>query len=391
MCVDVSSLTVKRAILRHQVSVFAVPMVLAFMFGATAAPSGGAVAAPTSLKVVGRVKAGEAAIHDAFALDQEGSKLAYITFTGKGAVQLHVGPPGGDTRVTDLADFSGAPEKILGLAGYWFVVANEGSRRAAIIDPAGRIKRQTGAFDDCELSRSPNAFVTYSQKRLPTGDRYSIQTFRPDGATLAERSLRVTPGGTIEGDAAATFLGFTKSHLQVMVQKPGAYDRRSDAREPPQFALYDVMTGKTGPGKTPPKIDAFLDYIRKRAEKPDLDAVIVLAVGQSGFDLVGPGEKVRPLGFASGQYDVLSLQQVQVGSRVVFSLVADRPEKGDMDEAGRFAQAFFSLEPSSGKVTALGEIPLPDRHPCPWSAGGNKFAVLRTATEGGREIVIYGH
>ena len=375
----------------HRVSVLALPTVLTVMFGAAGivAPSGRAVAAPKSLKVVSRVNAGEATIHDAFALDQAGSNLAYIVFTGQGAVQLHVGPPGGKTRVTDLADFSGAPEKILSLAGYWFVVSNEGSRRAAIIDPAGRIRRRTGAFDDCELSHAPNALVTYSQKRLPSGDRYSIQTYRPDGATIAARALVVTPGGTIQGDDAATFLGFAKSHLQVMVQKPGAYNRRSDAREPPQFALYDVMTGKTGPGKMPPKLDGFLDYIRKRAEKPELDAVIVLAAGQAGFDLVGPGEKVRPLGLAHKEYDVLSLSQYQVGSQVVFSLVADRPERGNMEEAGRYSQAFFSLEPTSGKVTALGEIPLPDKHPCPWSAGGNKIAALRKTADGGREIVIY--
>jgi hypothetical protein len=383
--VEVSSETVKRTLIKGWLSVLAVATVLALTFSATAAPNGQA----KPLRMVGRVTAGEATIHDAFALDQGGGKLGYIVFTGKGAVQLHVGPPGGKTRVTDLANFSGAPEKILTLAGYWFVVSNEGSRRAAIVDPAGRIRRQTGSFDDCELSRAPSALVTYSQTRQPNGDRTTIQTYRPDGSTIAVRSLLVTPGGTMEGDSAATFLGFSKSHLQAMVQKPGAYNRRSDAREPPQFALYDVMTGKTGPGKMPPKLDTFLDYIRKRAEKPDLDAVIVLAAGQAGFELVGPGEKVRPLNLVTKPYDVLSLQQVQVGSRVVFSLVADRPEKGNMEEAGRFAQAFFSLEPASGKVTALGEISLPDKHPCPWSAGGNKIAVLRKAADGGHEIAIY--
>jgi hypothetical protein len=378
--------TVERAIMKHLVLVLSVPTVLALVFGATTA------SAANSLKVVARVSAEEATIHDAFALDQAGSNLAHIEFTGKGAVQLHVGPPGGKTRVTDLADFSGAPEKIFGLAGYWFVVSNEESRRAAIVDPTGRIKRRTNPFDDCELSHDPNVFVTYSQKRLPAGDRYSIQTFRPDGSPIAERALVVTPGGTIGGDAsAATFLGFTKSHLQAMVQKPGQYNRRSDSREPPQFALYDVMTGKTGPGRMPPKLDTFLDYIHKRAEKPDLDAVLVLAAGEAGFELVGPGEKVRPLNLDHRAYDVLSLVQVQVGSQVVFSLVADRPEKGNMEEAGRFSQAFFSLEPTSGKVTALGEVPLPDQHSVPWSAGGNKIAVLRKADNGGREIVIYSH
>jgi hypothetical protein len=42
-------------------------------------------------------------------------------------------------------------------------------------------------------------------------------------------------------------------------------------------------------------------------------------------------------------------------------------------------------------VTALGEISLPDQHSVPWSAGGNKIAVLRKAADGGREIVIYSH
>jgi len=354
--------------------------------------SGSARAAPKVLKVVARVTAGEATMHDAFALDSAGAKLAHIVFTGKGAVQLHVGPPGGKTAVTDLAAFSGAPEKILGLAGHWIVVANDGSRSAAIVDPAGKIKRQIGPFDDCELSRSPDALVTYSQKRLPAGDRYAVQTYRPDGTAIKEATLLVTPGGTIGGDTSAVFLGFTKSHLQAMVQKPGAYNRRSDSREPPQFAIYDVMTGKTASGKASPKIDTFLDYIRKRAEKPELEAVMVLAAGQAGFELVGPGEKVRPVEFDHRAYDVLSLVQVQVGSHVVFSLVADRPEKGNMEELGRFSLAFFSLEPTSGKVTALGEVPLPDQHSVPWSAGGNKIAVLRKAADGGgREIVIYSH
>jgi hypothetical protein len=351
------------------------------------------LAAPAGLKVVGRVAPKDATIHDAFALDEAGGKLAHIIFTGDGAVQLHVGPPGGKTKVTNLADFSGAPEKILPLGGHWFVVSNEGERKAAIVDPAGRIKRQTSHFENCELSHTPNAFVTYSHKRGPNGTRYTVQSYRPDGTPGPERTLVVNPGGTIDGTESATFLGFCKGHLQAMVQKSGSFNRGSDAREPPQFALYDVMTGKVGPGKLPPKLDSFLDYIHKRAEKSDLDAVIVLAAGQAGFELVGPGEKVRPLDKAVDhrEYDVLSLQQVQVGNRVVFSLVADRPgsRPSDMAEAGRYSQAFFSLEPTSGKVTALGEIPLPDKKPCPWSAGGNKIAVLRKTADGSQEIAIY--
>jgi len=71
--------------MKRRVSILAVATVL----GA----SGHAAAAP-KLKVVGRVNSGEAAMHDAFALDQAGSKLAYIVFTGKGRCNCMWDRPG---------------------------------------------------------------------------------------------------------------------------------------------------------------------------------------------------------------------------------------------------------------------------------------------------------
>lgn len=351
-------------------------------------------AAPKLLKPSGKVTANGGTLHNAFALDETGGKLATIQFTAKGGVQFLVGPPGGKQRVSDIGGFSATPERILGLAGYWFVVSNEGQRRAAIVDSSGRIRRTTQSFDDCEISTSPKAFVAYSERTEPGGNkRFSIQAYKPDGATLMLHDLVVDGGGNIAGQEGATFLGFTNSHFAVMIEKPGAYDRKTDVRQPPQFALYDIKSGKTGPGKTPPKLENFLDYVRKRGEKPDLPAVIVLSEGRNGYQLVGPGEKVRPLELTVPvqDYDRTSLEQRQVGGKVVFSLLADRPgqKRGDMKESTRFALDFFSLDPASAKVTVIGEIPLPDKQPYPWSAGGNKIAIVRKTADNNREIVIY--
>jgi len=342
------------------------------------------------------VTAGTGTLHDAFAFDETGSKLATIEFTARGAVQFLVGPPGGKQRATNIASFSATPERILGLGGYWFVISNEGQRRAAIFDSNGKLRRTTQSFDDCEISSSPKAFVAYSERKEPGGNtRYSIQAYKPDGATLMIHDLLVDGGGTIAGSDGAVFLGFTQSHFAAMVQVPGAYNRKTDVRQPPQFALYDIKSGKIGPGKLPPKLENFLDYVRKRSEKPDLAAVIVLADGQKGYELVGPGEKVRPIDLTvpTQDYDQSSLQQRQVGSKVVFSLVADRPmqKRGDMAESGRYALAFFSLDPASGKVSVIGEIPLPDKQPYPWSAGGNKIAISRKTPDNNHEVVIYSH
>jgi hypothetical protein len=355
--------------------------------------TGSVLAAPKILKPSGKVTAREGILHEAFAFDDTG-KLATIQFTAKGTVQLMVGPPGGKPRAFDISSFTATPERILGLSGYWFVVSNEGSRRAAIVDPRGRIRRTTQSFDDCELSLSPKAFVAYSEKNEPSGDRrFTIQAYKPDGGTLMLQDVIIGANGTLAGGGGMTFLGFTNSHFAAMVEKPGAYNRKTDARQPPQFAIYDVKRGKAGPGKTPPKLENFLEYVHKRGEKPDQPAVIVLAEGQKGYELVGPGEKVRPINLTVPvqDYDPSSLQQHQVGGKVVFSLLADRPgrKQGDMNEESRFALDFFSLDPGSGKVTVIGEVGLPSKQSYPWSASSNKIAVQRKTADNNREILIY--
>ena len=369
------------------------PILLSLVAFLSGAP---VLAAPKLLKPSGKVTASQGILHDAFAFDESGSKLATIQFTAKGTVQLLVGPPGGKPRSSDISSFTSTPEKILGLSGYWFVVSNEGRRRAAIVDPSGRIRKTTQTFDDCEVSLSPKAFVAYSEKNEPDGNRrFTIQAYKPDGKTLMLEDVLIEGSGTIAGGGGVTFMGFTNSHFSAMVEKPGVYNRKSDVRQPPQFAIYDVKSRKTGPGKTPPKLENFLDYVHKRGEKPDLPAVIVLAEGQKGYELVGPGEKVRPLNLTLPvqDYDPTTLQQHQIGNKVVFSLLADRPgrKQGDMNEENRFALDFFSLDPGSGKVTVIGEIGLPNKQPYPWSAGGNKIAVQRKTADANREILIYSH
>ena len=352
-----------------------------------------AVAAPKALKPSGKVTASGGMLQEAFAFDESGGKLATIQFTARGQVLLSIGPPGGKSQITEISSFTSTPEKILGVGGYWFVISNEGQRRAAIINPAGSLRKTTQRFDDCELSFSPKAFVAVSERGEPGGNRrFSIQAYKPDGTTLTVQDVVVEGNGTIAGGQGETFLGFTDSHFSVMVEKPGAFNRKTDARMPPQFAIRNVKTGKTGPGKPRPNLENFLDYVHKRGEKPDLPAVIVLAEGQKGFELVGPGEKVRSLNLTVPvqDYDPTSLQQRQVGNKVIFSLLADRPgRKGGMKEESRYALGFFSLDPGSGKVTVIGEIALPDKQPGPWSAGGNKIAVSRKTSDGNHEIAIY--
>ncbi len=363
--------------------------------GAACLLGASATAAPKQLQPSSKVTATQGLLSQAFALDENGSKLAFIQFTPKGQVQIVIGPPGGKQQIGDISSFTATPEKILGLSGYWFVVSNQGQRRAAIVDGAGKILHTTEAFDDCGLSYSPKLFVTFSERREPgLTRRLSIRAYHPDGSAVMMKDVVIQADQTIVGSGGATFLGFTDSYLSAMVQKPGVYNRKADIREPPEFALYDVRTGKVGPGKLPPKLANFLDYVQKRSEKPGLPAVIVPADGKPGFELVGPGERVRPIQLTVpvADYDPTTLPQQQLGRRIVFSLLADRPGrgKGAKEEQERYALGFFSLDPDRARVSVIGEIALPGRRLDQWSAGGSRIAVEHATPDGNREILLYG-
>src|SRR5882672_5177679 len=98
------------------------------------------------MKTLARVAVEDGVIHEGFAFDDGGAKLGYAETDGKGRARLHVGPPGGKGKgwSADITSFSLAPERVLYLGGSWFVVSNEGARRAALVGANGRIKREIG-------------------------------------------------------------------------------------------------------------------------------------------------------------------------------------------------------------------------------------------------------
>src|SRR5262249_53396061 len=119
---------------------------------AFAIPLAARVHAAEDMKTVGRVVVEDGVIHEGFAFDDAGGKLGYAETGGKGRARLHVGPPGGAGWTADITSFSPAPERIVFVGGSWFVVSNEGSRRAALVGANGHIKREIGPFGDCFVS-----------------------------------------------------------------------------------------------------------------------------------------------------------------------------------------------------------------------------------------------
>jgi hypothetical protein len=357
--------------------------------------SASAGAAP-EMKQIARIAIGDGVLHEGIAFADGGGQFAYAETDGQGKTRLHVGPPGGKSATTDITSFTPTPEKILFVGGHWFVVANEGTRRAAVIGAAGRIENQIGPFGDCFLSSVGGpTFVTVTDKgQVKTGHAYAISAYKPTGALVGSRTVIIDGTGGLYGFDGLTFVAFTGGYRQALVKKAGRYEAKSDVRGGTQVAVLDILSGKVGPGRNLPNIPAFLHFAEKRAEKPGLEAFVRANDDANGLELVGPGEKQRPLALPAkyALYESGSLQQQSSASKLFFSLTVDplNPDQVAAQKKGTRVLHLYEAAVGSAKATLLGGVPLGETQSYAWAAGGNKLAVIkRTQASGGNEILIF--
>ena len=355
------------------------------------------------LREVARIAVPEGIISEGFALDERGARLAYIVTDAKAGTRLLVaatasGAPA--ARPSDLSRFASAPERVVSVGAGWFVIANEGRRRAAAIPPGGGgLVRQIGPFTDAFVSTAGGkggpAFVTVADRGERAGGHdYDIAAFRAGGAPVGRKAVTIAADGTIAGSPGLVFQAFAGGYLQALVKKPGRYDARADARSPGEIATYDLLGGKLSGAHRVADFARFADLVVKRNEKPGLEVFVRLDDANTGLELVGPAEKLRPLAFPAklDTYDVGSLAEQHNGARLYLGLVT-APGGADPEARKRVrALHVFDVDPATARATAIGEIPLgEDRGAFAWVAGGDKVAFMRkTRGDGGNEIVIYG-
>jgi hypothetical protein len=355
-----------------------------------------APASPPDPKPLARVQVEDGVIHEGLAFDDSGAKLAYAETDAKGQTRLVVGPPGGKTASTDLTAFTPTPEKIIFLGGSWFVVANEGARRAAVVGSSGRIKREIGPFTDCFVSNARGkAFVTVTDKGdKADGHVFDIAAYRADGGQVGGKQVTIAADGTLVGTAHLVFVAFTGGYLQALVKKPGRYDAKADVRGGTQLAVLDILSGKTGPAKPVTDIPRFLRFVEKRADKPGLETFVRVDDAGTGLELVGPGDELRPLKLptAFSRYEAGSLQQQTSGGRLFFSLTVDplNAEQVAARKKGPRVLHVYEANVGAASATRRGELPLGETQAYSWAAAGNKLAVFReTQASGGNEILIF--
>jgi hypothetical protein len=358
--------------------------------------SGPARAKP--LREVARVAVSDGVIQESFALDERGARIAYVVTDGKGVTRLRVGPPGGGAfKATDLTRFTAVPERVIAVGGAFYVIANEGTRRAAAIGPNGGLGRVIGPFSDAFVgtAKGPALVAVTDRGEHADGHAYDVAAFRAGGVQVGRKGLTIAADGTIAGTPGLVFQAFTNGYLQALVKRPGRYDARSDTRGNEEVAVYDVLTGAVS-GAHRPGMRDFADLVGKRAEHPGPELFVRLDEDGAGMHLVGPGEKLRPLAFPGrlASYDPQSLDQQQNGERLYFAMVLDPLSAPAVEGKPRPPRALHVFEVDAGRARAseIGEIPLPESgQGWAWSAGGDKVAFMRKTTGAGArgEIVVY--
>jgi hypothetical protein len=355
-----------------------------------------AAAQAKPMRELARISVPDAVINEGFALDERGARLAYVVVDARGAVRLRVGPAGKAAgKGTDVTRFSTSPEQVLSVGAGWFVIANEGKRRALAVGPSGAAAGEIGPFSDAfgSTARGPMFVAVTDRGDRPEGHVYDVAAYRPGGMSAGRKSLVVAGDGTIKGSGGLVFQSFTNGCLQAIVKKPGKYEARADVRGTVEIATFDVLSGAVSGAHRLGDLQRYSDVIVKRNEKPGFDAFVRLDDEASGLELVGPGEKVRRLAWPGklAGYDAASLDQQRNGGRLYFALVLDPAGAPEPTERkGPRLLHIFEVALAGARATLLGEIPLgDDKAPFVWAAGGDKVAFMRKGTGGG-EIVVYG-
>jgi hypothetical protein len=368
--------------------------IVVFSLSLAGAPSR---AAEPEMKPIARIAAGDGVIHEAFAFADGGGQLGYVETDTQGRTLLHVGPPGGRGWSTDITTFTRDPERVVFVGGHWFVISKEGSRRALVVGPTGRIETQIGAFGEAVLSNvRGKTFVTMTDKgSVASGHAYSVAAYRPTGAPLGTKLFTIGGDGTVAGTQGLEFVAFTGGYLQALVKKSGRYDKKADVRGGTQVATLDILSGKVGPAKDLAHDAGFLHLAEKRAEQPGLETFVRRDDDGSGLELVGPSEKSRPLALPTkaSLYELGSLRQQPSSGSLYFSLTVDplNPDQVAAQKKGARALHIFEVALGSARATLVGQIPLEESETYAWAAGGKRVAVLRGARQSGRnEIAIFG-
>jgi hypothetical protein len=364
--------------------------------------------APKPLEPEHALKPAEGYFDDAFALDPDGARLWLVrtdgaTFAKLESVDLATGKT---TASFDLPKGQSSVESLepVGEGKGVVVVAREGDPEAPVltatlIDAAGKAGAKVGpAHAFGRPNDQPGLLVAFDRK-LGSHDNdvtYTVTPYKLDTlAPLGKARLYRAIGGELKAPPFR-LLDFVDGYARAVGERPRAYVKKDDVREPPRMATLDALTGKIAEESAIDDVLAWAEAGKLRARHPGRAVFAALNQDESGVDVVDAMGKKRPVELAVpfGVYDPKSLTD-QVGPEagtLYFGIAVDpvNPEAVKRQKADLPMLDIYSGNGGGSAPELRGRIFIPRN--VAWRAGYGKLVALKrfkSFTRGGDELDLY--
>jgi hypothetical protein len=358
------------------------------------------------------LKPPEGYFDDAFALEPGGARLYVVRTDGATFSKLEIVDlaTGNTASSWDVPKEHAAVERLEPLpAGKGVVlISREGTPEApklvaTLIDATGKPGAKAGpAHAFGRPSGAPDLLVAFDSQRgahendvTYTITPYKLETLAPFGKPRVYK----TTAGELKSPPFRV-LDFVDGYSRIVGEKPRAYVKKNDVREPPRKAILDALTGKIVEEAPIGDVLGWAELGKRRARHPGLLVFADLDQDDSGVDVVDAlgGARAVALAVPFGLYDPKSLRE-QEGPEpgaFYFGIAVDplnaeavkrqKPDLPMLDVYGSKKREADGPAPPA----MLGRIFIPRN--VTWRAGYGKLVVLKrfkSFTRGGDEVDIY--
>jgi hypothetical protein len=395
--------------MRRRAAGSALGLALSVALGSVSAGAPGTAAtAPKPLQPARTIKPESGYFDDVFAVDAEGRRLAAVRTDGATFAKL---------EVFDLAAAAAAPVSSIDLPtealavealylvsdGKGIVViarqgtADAGALWATLLNAAGREVAHVGPA--VAFGRPPEPLLVALDRRSAahgavtyTVTPYALETLAPAGKP---RTYQADGEGMLKAPPAR-LMGFFRGYTRAVVERPGAYDKKTDVRGAPRTAVLETLAGKLTDESEIADVMAWAAAVRLRAEHPDRGLFAALNPDDAGVDIVDAMGKRVPaeLAIPFRLYEPKSLrdQEGPEPGTFRFSLAIDplNPDALKRRKADLPMLDLYAVDPSQGSSKLRARVFVP--RPVTWRAAGGRLVVLKrfkSFTRGGDELQIY--
>ena len=275
---------------------------------------------------------------------------------------------------------------------------------AFLVDATGKVTAKTGpatAFGRPPEDGTPRAglLVAFDRKLGGHGAEatyavtpYALPTLAPSGKA---RVYRTDVAGELKGPGVR-LIGFYDGYTRMLGERPGAYDKASDVRQPPKKTVIDALTGKTAAETqiTDPVGWAVTGQLRR--DHPGQSLFVDLNQDGSGVDVIDAmGKKVpAALSVPFRLYDPKTLvyEEGPVPGHLTFGIAVDplNPDAVKRQKPARPMLDLYAADTTDGAIKARGRVFTP--RPVTYRVRAETLVLLKrfkSFARGGDELQVF--